>query len=169
MGTSDMQTPGPIQHGLAPLSGPESACQSIFRIADPSLYQGGPPASWNSWSDSSAQGGMQHELEQAAVSMPSADLALALVKNAATKWQGCSGQLVALPGSNPPVQFGLGNVGGVPPKIWLLVTQQPSSGWVCQHALSAISNLVIDVDACSVNTTDQAVHAADVIAAKATQ
>jgi hypothetical protein len=168
MGTTDMQSPGPIGHGLVPPSGPPSACQSITDIANPSLYPGGPPASWNGWSDSSPQAAEQHVLQQAAVSMPSPDAALAVVQNAATTWKICSGQSVTV--SNPTAQFSVGNLAGGPPKIWLLATQQqPANGWTCQRVLSAVSNVVIDVAACSYNTTDQAVHAADVIAAKATQ
>jgi hypothetical protein len=167
---SGAQTPGPIQHGLATVSGPEPPCQSITRIADPSLYPGGPPASWNGWYASSPQVGFLDVLEQAAVSMPSSDAALAVVQNAATTWKSCSGQLITVPGSNPPGQFSIGNnVGGAPPKIWLLTTQLPANGWTCQRALSAVSNLVIDTDACGYNITNQAVRAANVIAAKATQ
>jgi serine/threonine kinase PknH len=169
MGVTDMQTYGPITHGLVPPPGPPSACQSITNIADPSLYPGGPPASWNGWSDSSPQGGLLHQFGQAAVSMPSADAALTVVQNAATTWSGCSKQLITAAEGTATVQDSVGNLAGGPPKIWLLLTRQPANGWTCQHALSAVSNLIIHIGACGYNITDQAVHAADVIAAKATQ
>jgi hypothetical protein len=169
MGTTDMQPYGPINHELVPPPGPASACQSTTTITDPSLYPGAPPVSWSSWHDTAAQGGELHALGEAVVSMSSAGAALAAVQNAATQWQACSGQLITASEGTTTVQDSVGTVGGGPPKIWVLLTRAPADGWTCQHALEAVSNVVINVGACGYSITDQAVHAADVIAAKATQ
>jgi hypothetical protein len=62
-----------------------------------------------------------------------------------------------------------GKLTGDPLKIALLTIQQGANGWGCQHVLSAVSNVVIDVDACGYRITDEGSQIADTMAAKVTQ
>ena len=56
---------------------------------------------------------------------------------------------------------------GAPPKITQVHTQL-HGGRTCQHALSAVSNVVIDVVACGQTITNEAGQIADQMAAKVT-
>ena len=66
-------------------------------------------------------------------------------------------------------QWTFANFAGDPPKISLVMNRHNARGWACQRALSAVWNLVIDVKACDFKIGNEAVLAADKIAAKATQ
>ncbi|BBX58340.1 hypothetical protein MSHO_36850 [Mycobacterium shottsii] len=57
------------------------------------------------------------------------------------------------------------DVSGTPPKI-SLQRDLADSVVVCQHVLSAVSNIVLDVNVCAPNVADQASEIADTMAAK---
>jgi serine/threonine-protein kinase len=64
------------------------------------------------------------------------------------------------------MQWTFGNVTGNTPKIALphTLVGAPSS-YNCQHVLSAVSNVVLEVAVCGPNITDQASQIADAMAA----
>ena len=100
---------------------------------------------------------------------PTADQALAFVNKSVGNWRACNGKSVgdALAGSSMPFTFG--NEVGDPPKISILYNRQNARGWACQHTLSAVLNVVIDVKACSFKVANQGIEAADTMAAKVNQ
>ena len=53
-----------------------------------------------------------------------------------------------------------------PPKIALLHDSTDNTGATCQHVLSAVSNLVLDVNACASQLTNQPSRIATDMAAK---
>jgi serine/threonine-protein kinase len=125
-----------------------------------------------------------HYVAEAAVAFPSADQARAFVKSSAGKWKFCPGRTLdatntnsgpttnTAPGSTPngdTFRWAFGKLTGDPPKIALLTTQERTNGWTCQHVLSAVSNVVLDVDACAYSITNEGSQIADKIAAAITQ
>ena len=104
------------------------------------------------------------------MSFPSADLALAFLQNSAVKWRACAGQTITeTPSTGQTKRYTFGNFVGDVTTIALLNTLEGGGGYACQHVLSAVSNLVIDVNACGYQISDQGRQIADKIAAKATQ
>jgi PknH-like protein len=112
--------------------------------------------------------GPENYVVQAAVSFPSADQALAFVKSSAPKWRACAGQNLTSEKGDQYFRYTFGPLVGDAPKIAQLQTKEAGNGYACQHVLSAVSNLVIDVDACGYHISDQGSQMADKIAAKAT-
>jgi serine/threonine kinase PknH len=100
-----------------------------------------------------------------AVSFPAADQARGFVSKSAASWKACAGQTVTATAPQGSVKDLLGDVTGDPPKIVQSQTSH-ANGYACQHALSATSNLVLDVLACQSGITDQASRVADAMAAK---
>lgn len=99
----------------------------------------------------------------------SADKARVFVESQAAQWKNCATQDVTATFSDHTTNARhIGNLDGAPPKI----TQtdiEPGSDWKCQRALSVVSNVVFDVDACSHNVSDEAVRISDMMAAKVTK
>jgi serine/threonine kinase PknH len=109
-----------------------------------------------------------HFVYEAAVSFPSTEQAQAFVKTSADKWQACVGQPLTVTMPNKKVfHWNFANVAGAPPKITQVHTQV-SGTRICQHALSAVSNVVIDVVACGAQITGEGSRIADQMAAKVT-
>ncbi len=101
-----------------------------------------------------------------AVSFPSADQARGFVRNSEPSWKTCAGQTVTDTAPQGSLRYKFGDVTGDPPKIVQSETLQGSNGASCQHALSATSNVILDVVACGRGITDQASRIADAMAAK---
>jgi hypothetical protein len=171
LGSSSMETSVPINHetytkNLPTVSNPD--CLSTVGIILDPVYQGSgyTALSTDILLDS------KHQLSQAVASFPAADQALAFVENLAGKWKACAGQTITaetIPvagGIYSEAQYTLGSLAGDVPTIAL--SQNGASG-DCQRALSAVSNLVIDVEACSSPLTDQGRQIADTMAGKATR
>jgi hypothetical protein len=171
LGSTRMATSVPINHetytkNLPTVSNPE--CLSTVGIILDPVYQGSGYTSLSTdiLLDS------KHQLSQAVSTFPSADQALAFVQNLAGKWRGCAGQTITaqtIPvsgGISTQGQYTLGSLVGDVPTFAL--SQHGASG-DCQRALSAASNLVIDVQACTSPLTDQGRQIADKMASKATQ
>jgi hypothetical protein len=108
-------------------------------------------------------------VQQAAVSFPSADLALAFLKTSVGKWRACAGQTVnnSVNGQNQTWTFG--NLVGDVLAITLVRTQQGGNGYACQHALSAALNVILDVSACATPISDQGARLAGKMTAAVTQ
>lgn len=48
------------------------------------------------------------------------------------------------------------DVKGSPPTITVIDTQEGAEGWECQRAMSVANNVVVDVNACGYQITNQA-------------
>ncbi|MDT5173816.1 MAG: serine/threonine kinase PknH [Mycobacterium sp.] len=106
-------------------------------------------------------------VQQSVATFPSQDAAQALVSKSAGAWKGCAGQNIATKNDTAdPRRWTFGNVSGEPPKIAVLLTLEAGRGVACQHALSAVSNVVIDINACGLDVSDQGNQLADIIADK---
>ncbi len=117
------------------------------------------------------QGASREQLVgQAAVTFPSADQAGAFVKSSGDKWKSCTGQTVTQTGPDKTVRWIVGTFTGAGARIAQPHTQaDPANRWHCQHVLSAVSNVVLDVDACGYHVSGEGVQIADKIAANATK
>lgn len=109
-----------------------------------------------------------HYILQFVVSFASADQAAAFVKSSVPKWKACVGQNITSQSGDQYHRFTLGPLVGDAPKIALLETKEAGNGYACQHALDAVSNVVVDVEACGYDISDQARQAVDNIVAKVT-
>ena len=108
-----------------------------------------------------------HLVDQAAVSFASPADALDFVTASLSKWKSCAGKTVTTTESeNATAGWQLSSPGGSPPKITTSATQVGGKGWICQRALNAVSNVVLDVTACDKNISDQAAQIVDKMAAK---
>jgi serine/threonine-protein kinase len=104
---------------------------------------------------------------QGAVIFASADQARGFVTVQAGQWRACAGITVTQTHDGKPNQWTFHDVIGDAPKIALQRT--PASGAndvTCEHVLSAVSNLVLDVNVCAPQNADRASQVADAMAAK---
>jgi serine/threonine kinase PknH len=113
---------------------------------------------------------MQCEAHTAgAVLFASAQQATQFVYSQYTQWQACAGK--GLTQTNAGMTFGwrFHDVDGTPPKIALVHDSTDNTGATCQHVLSAVWNVVLDVNACASQLTNQASQIATDMAAKVPQ
>ncbi len=104
---------------------------------------------------------------QGGVIFASADQARGFVAAQAAQWRNCAGRIVTQTNSGKTLQWAFREVTGDPPTISL--QRDPVSGVkdvACQHTISAVSNVVLDVNVCAPQTTDQASQIAAAMAAK---
>jgi hypothetical protein len=98
-----------------------------------------------------------YRVVEAAVSFPSAEKAQAFVRTSADKWKACANQAVTFTtDKNAVLHWTFGDVTGAPPTITQVRTPGDASRPACQRVLSAVSDVVLDIEACILNVTDQA-------------
>ncbi len=170
MGASGMQPEQATFHALLVPPGTMSDpnCRGTVFVAQQPVYQGSGYAAISGQELHEPGNPYAHLVDQAAVSFPSADQALAFVTNSADKWRACGGQTITLSFNGQSDRWIVGVLTGVVPTIVQLHTLA-SGTWACQHVLSAVSNVVIDVIACADQISDQARIIADKMAAKVTE
>jgi hypothetical protein len=142
---------------LSPPSGSLSnlECLGAFEPIEESVYTGS--------ASRSVRGQLLHtsdndfRVQQAAVAFPNAEKAQAFVTASAEKWRACANQPVTVTtDQNRVFHWTFGNVTGAPPTITQVRTPADTSRPACQRVLSAVSDVVLDVEACTVGVTDQA-------------
>lgn len=107
-----------------------------------------------------------HWVNQAAVTFPSADKAQAFVKASANKWKACAGQVVTYTQDGATYRWTFLPLTGNSPTISQMDTQEDANGWACQRGLSAVSNVVIDVNACGIHITNEGSQITDKMGGK---
>jgi hypothetical protein len=98
----------------------------------------------------------EHWVEQTVVLYPSADDALTFFDESKAMWEGCSNYTVSVDDGGTAYDWDLGEVSAEDTLITQVTTQQESGGWACQHALSPVSNITVEVWACSYSPGDEA-------------
>jgi serine/threonine kinase PknH len=143
-----------------------SGCVGAFEAIQAPVYQG------SGFTAVRGQGlrstNPPHRVYEAAVEFPSAESARAFVRRSAGNWNACAGQTVTVTDGNQTTPWIFGDVNGAPPRILQRRTQAVADGHVCQHVLSAVSRIVIDVHACGQTITNEGGQIADQMAAKVT-
>ncbi len=109
-----------------------------------------------------------HRVYQAAVEFPSTESAHAFVRRSAGEWKACAGQTVTVTEGNQTTPWNFGELNGAPPRIVQRRTEAGADGHVCQHVLSAVSRVVIDVHACGQTLANEGSQIADQMAVKVT-
>lgn len=177
LGSAGMELTGPINHTTFTKNLPTSVsnpdCLSTANVALDPVYAGSGYTAIveERLADSGPDFQPTHVLAQAVASFPSAYPAVAFVTNVAAKWNACAGQTITVQtiptagGIYSEDQYATGGVIGDVPDIALSKTGDKSN---CQRALRAVSNLVIDVEACGSPLGDQGRRIADTMAAKVT-
>jgi len=170
MGASTM-APGAVGEAMVKpaftLSGPD--CAATLTVAEDPVYAGSGFTAVLEQRMQEPGDARQHLVGQAAVSFPSADQAAAFVKSSAAKWKSCTGQSVTQTGSGPTVRWTVGNLTGTDTIVQPHTRADPADGWHCQHVLSAVSAVVLDVDACGYHVTDEGRRISEKMAANATK
>jgi serine/threonine kinase PknH len=173
MGASHMQTGDVIQkmanESVSVLPG---NCIGALYTGENAAYGG---SDWSGVSDQSLQqqgAGPNSDVghffaDQTAVIFSSADKAEAFFNTSANNWKSCAGQPVTVTNGNDQTHWSLRDPTQTKTKIVQLRTEE-SGDWGCQHALSTVSNLVVEAVACSLQINDQASQIADEMIANAT-
>jgi serine/threonine-protein kinase len=102
---------------------------------------------------------------QGAVIFASADQPLVFVGAQAEQWRNCAGRSVTQVNNGTTTQWTFREISGNPPNI-ALAHSSADGAVVCQHVLSAVSNVVVDVNVCAPGTINQARLIANQVAAK---
>ncbi|WP_052915573.1 sensor domain-containing protein [Mycobacterium haemophilum] len=93
---------------------------------------------------------------EAAVGFSNAEKAKAFVAKQAEQWKTCAGQAVTLTTEQGrEFHWTFGDLTGTPPTITQVRMPGDPSRPSCQRVLSAVSDVVFDVEACAVNVADQ--------------
>ena len=154
------------------------SCEGALYSVMPSVYQG------TGYTDVRWQLLMEpgdhhdHWVNQAVVSFPSAAQATTFLTTSSSNWKSCAGQSVTVtprpdasttPGAAPtPIaRWTFGDVSAGHTTLTQTATQEAGGGWACRHALKAVSNLIIDVQACEVEVGMQGDQIAEKMARKA--
>ena len=106
-----------------------------------------------------------HRVEQTAVEFPGSDRAQAFVNASLVAWSRCSGKEVTMTSGADVNRWKIGDLVITGRTINQTALQEGAGGWGCQHALSAVAAIVVEVSACSNNIADQAVTIIDKMSA----
>jgi serine/threonine kinase PknH len=171
MGASHMEASDVIQKMVdEPAAVSPRNCVGALETGQAAIYTN---SGWSGVSDQSLQqkstvpnSDIGHfYVDQTAVVFPSADKAQAFLASSADTWKGCAGPPVTVNSGNGPASWTLGDLKQTDSKIVQARTEEGGGNWGCQHALSTVSNLVVEVVACSVQINDQASQIADAMIA----
>ncbi len=118
----------------------------------------------------------EHFVTEAAAVFPSADQASAFAASSAGNWKGCAGQTLTVTDkadSTKTQQWTVGplteNAPGIEQKHTQVHSEKNGRPWVCDRALRAVSNVVIDVRACGYRISDEGDRIAEKIAGHVTK
>ncbi len=132
-------------------------CLGALYNAEDSVYQG---SGWTDVRDQVLQepeDNNAHWVEQTAVEFPGSDRAQAFVNGSLRSWSHCSGKELTLTSGADVNRWKIGDLIITGPTINQTALQQEAGAWGCQHALSAVSAVVIEATACGDNIADEAV------------
>lgn len=96
-----------------------------------------------------------HWIEQIAVLFPSAEQARQFLEKSATAWMSCDGTSIDIDNDDVHSTWRIGDADTAGDILTQGAEQRDAGGWGCQHALSAASNLVVEVWACSNSIGDE--------------
>ena len=111
----------------------------------------------------------EHWVEQTIVLYPSADKAQAFFEKSKGQWEGCNDNTVSVDDGGDAYDWDIENFNADDTLITQVTTQQDAAGWACQHALSPVSNITVEVWACSYSPEDEAETIVTDIIAKAAE
>ncbi|MBY0386890.1 MAG: sensor domain-containing protein [Mycobacterium pseudokansasii] len=145
----------------------EPACLAAYEPLQESVYRTHSPSEVRSQVLHTQGENPAHRVIEAAAVFPSAEKARAFVQASADKWAACANQTVKFTSSTKTSEWTFGDVTGASPKIAQVRTETDGSGKACQHVLRAVSDVVIEVEACGTDIADGAGQIAEQMSAKA--
>lgn len=98
----------------------------------------------------------EHWVEQTVVLYPSADKAQSFFEKSKAQWEECSNYTVSVDDGGTAYDWDIEELIADDALITQITTQKDAAGWACQHALSPVSNITVEVWACSYSPTDEA-------------
>ncbi|MFI5511091.1 sensor domain-containing protein [Mycobacterium sp. NPDC051804] len=98
----------------------------------------------------------EHWVEQTVVLYPSADKAQEFFEKSKGQWESCDDYTVSVDDGGDAYDWDIENFNAQDTLITQVTTQQDAAGWACQHALSPVSNITVEVWACSYSPKDEA-------------
>jgi hypothetical protein len=114
-------------------------------------------------------GADQHLIHNAAIYFPDAKAANDFAAKQAQAWAKCDGATLHIkPHTETPSNWLVGTATDRDGMLSITNTQEGGGGWQCQRALTARSNIVIDIRSCGENRTEQAIGIAARMAERVT-
>ena len=132
-------------------------CLGVFYGAEQQVYDG---SGWKAVRDQIIRepgDNNDHWVEQTVVLIASANQAVNFFEKSRDDWKGCQDGSVAITGSDySTVDWDFGRL-QEPSETMISIDaeQRDSNNWVCQHAMSVVSNLVVEAFACANGVTDE--------------
>jgi len=139
-------------------------CLGAFYAAEQQVYEG---SGWKAVRDEIIRepgDSKQHWVEQTVVLFANADKALNFLDKSRDRWKKCQQTSVTIKGSSSSYDWDFGRLQEPSETmISLDADQKDSNGWVCQHAMSAVSNLIVEAFSCGNGVGDQGQELAEQI------
>jgi len=98
----------------------------------------------------------EHWVEQTVVLYPSADKAQAFFDKSKAAWESCNDYTVSVDDGGDAYDWDIEDFKAQDTVITQVTTQKDAAGWACQHALSPVSNVTVEVWACSYSPENEA-------------
>ena len=130
---------------------------AVYGAEDP-VYAG---TDWTAVRDQVARepaGDNDHWVEQTAVLYPAAGNAEDFFDDSSSTWQDCANDAIAVGEGDYLWELDDPEIGDT--MITQMTSQEGADGWACQHALSLVSNLTVEVWSCGYSITDEAAQIA---------
>jgi hypothetical protein len=165
MGADDLEVVETSEEMLdhsADLSDP--ACLGALYNAEELVYE---DSGWTEVVDevlTQRQDDPDHWVEQTAVRFPSADTASAFYETAKTQWQECVDKEVSLFEGEYVFTWSFEAMTVSDTMISQSALQLDSDGWTCQHAMSAVSSIIVEASACTMTPDDEGVTIVEALA-----
>jgi hypothetical protein len=133
-------------------------CLGVMFAAERQVYEG---SNWEAVRDQIIRDpgdNKKHWVEQTVVLFSSWEKAADFLNKAHDQWSNCANKSVTTKGSgNKSYKWKLGQVGEPSDtEVTIDMNQQNSDNWSCQHALSAVSNIIIEGVACGQGISNEA-------------
>lgn len=105
-----------------------------------------------------------HWVEQTAVRFSSADEAAEFYETSKSQWQECISRQVSVYDGDYEFTWEFDGLTVADTTISQSAVQLDSEGWTCQHAMSAVSDVIIEASACGLTLDDEAVTIVEALA-----
>jgi outer membrane murein-binding lipoprotein Lpp len=109
----------------------------------------------------------EHWVEQTAVLYPSAEKAQKFFDESKSSWKGCAGYSVSVDDEAATYLWQIDSLTSEDSLITQMTAQEDAEGWGCQHAMSVVSNVIIEAWACGYSIKDEAATLANEMTANA--
>lgn len=139
-------------------------CGGVWANANKTVYSG------SAWQSVQTQylvepDNPRHEVYQSVVSFPTAQTASDFVAKEAKRWPACNGTSITTTNPDTPAQtWWIATVSQQGDMLTSTANREGARGLSCQHALTARSNVVVDVEACGWDVAQQGTTIAQRIA-----